>query len=119
MRANEAQREFNENGLGKVISVFHRDAYEDGFVVKDESNPSLCVDKDHPVDAVFLDLPKPYAGKNDFYFIKIAIDHASEVLRYNGRIWCFSAWIEQVQENCKVLNEKGYQCKYNSKDDYF
>ena len=119
MRANEAQREFNENGLGKVISVFHRDAYEDGFVVKDESNPSLCVDKDHPVDAVFLDLPKPYAGKNDFYFIKIAIDHASEVLRYNGRICCFSPCIEQVQENCKVLNEKGYQCKYNSKDDYF
>ena len=69
MRANEAQREFNENGLGNVISVFHRAAYEDGFVVKDESNPSLCVDKDHPVDAVFLDLPKPYAGNNNYFFI--------------------------------------------------
>ena len=114
MRANEAQREFNENGLGKVISVFHRDAYEDGFVVKDESNPSLCVDKDHPVDAVFLDLPKPYAGNNNYIFIiLIAIDHASEVLCYNGRICCFSPCIEQVQENCKALNENGYPCKEN------
>ena len=62
MRASEARREFAEHGLQKVISSFHRDAYKDGFVVKDESNPDLCVDKDHPVDAVFLDLPKPYCG---------------------------------------------------------
>lgn len=62
MRANEARREFEEHGLGNVVSAFHRDAYKDGFVIHDDSNPALCVDKEHPVDAVFLDLPKPYCG---------------------------------------------------------
>lgn len=65
MRANEARREFEENGLGKVISVFHRDAYNDGFIVEDD-NPDLCVSSEHPVDAVFLDLPKPYCGRVTF-----------------------------------------------------
>ena len=62
MRAREAAREFEEHGLQNVVSSFHRDAYQDGFIVENE-NPKLCVDKDHPVDAVFLDLPKPYSGK--------------------------------------------------------
>lgn len=61
LRSNEARNEFCRNGLGNIISVFHRDAYADGFVVEDEDE-SLRVDADHPVDAVFLDLPKPYAG---------------------------------------------------------
>ena len=61
MRAREASAEFERNGLSSIISVFHRDAYTDGFIVKDE-NEKLCVDDRHPVDAVFLDLPKPYNG---------------------------------------------------------
>ena len=61
MRAREAKAEFARNHLDSIISVFHRDAYQDGFVVED-TDPSLCVDEAHPVDAVFLDLPKPYAG---------------------------------------------------------
>lgn len=110
MRAREARREFEEHGLQHVVSAFHRDAYKDGFIVQDESDPSLCVDRNHPVDAVFLDLPKPYCGNHWIRILNIAIDHASEVLRTNGRISCFSPCIEQVQENCKALNEKGYQC---------
>lgn len=62
MRANEARNEFERNGLSSIISVFHRDVYADGFVVRDETNEKLCVDAEHPVDAVFLDLPKPYNG---------------------------------------------------------
>lgn len=62
MRSEEARAEFERNGLGSVISVFHRDAYADGFVVENETE-SLRVDEQHPVDAVFLDLPKPYAGR--------------------------------------------------------
>lgn len=63
MRAREARAEFERNGLSDIISVFHRDAYADGFVVQDETNEKLCVDAEHPVDAVFLDLPKPYNGR--------------------------------------------------------
>ena len=36
LRSNEARNEFCRNGLGDIISVFHRDAYADGFVVEDE-----------------------------------------------------------------------------------
>ena len=61
MRAREAKAEFSRNHLDSIISVFHRDAYQDGFIVED-ADPSLCVDEAHSVDAVFLDLPKPYAG---------------------------------------------------------
>lgn len=61
MRATEARAEFESNNLGSFISVFHRDAYRDGFLVESEKE-SEKVDAEHPVDAVFLDLPKPYAG---------------------------------------------------------
>ena len=112
MRATDARAEFEANHLGSLISVFHRDAYQDGFIVESEME-SEKVDADHPVDAVFLDLPKPYAGRNTYeggsYII--AISHASRVLRRNGRICCFSPCIEQVQENCKALREQGYECR--------
>ena len=65
MRANEARIQFEQNGLGNIISVFHRDVYSDGFEVVNE-DASLCVDATHLVDAVFLDLPKPYCGRNWF-----------------------------------------------------
>lgn len=63
MRATEARAEFEANHMDSLISVFHRDAYQDGFVVESEVEDEK-VDADHPVDAVFLDLPKPYAGMN-------------------------------------------------------
>lgn len=110
MRANEAQAEFKKNELHNLISVYHRDAYEDGFIVESE-NPNDCVSEAHPVDAVFLDLPKPYAGICYMFQNNIlAIQHANRVLRRNGRICCFSPCIEQVQENCKALRDSGYEC---------
>ncbi len=110
MRANEARAEFEKNGLHDLISVYHRDAYEDGFVVESEDSKE-CVDETHPVDAVFLDLPKPYAGRKcTVESNALAIQHANRVLRRNGRICCFSPCIEQVQENCKALRDAGYEC---------
>lgn len=66
-----------------MISVYHRDAYEDGFVVESEDSKE-CVDETHPVDAVFLDLPKPYAGRKcTVESNALAIQHANRVLRRN------------------------------------
>jgi tRNA (adenine57-N1/adenine58-N1)-methyltransferase len=67
----------------------HRDVCSDGF----DSRLEKCV------DAVFLDLPKPWD----------ALPHATKVLKSSGRICLFSPCIEQVQQNCKSLEEHGFQ----------
>lgn len=88
-RYEEAKREFDSNGLGEVITVTHRDAIADGFLLDDRVT-------ENSIDAVFLDLPKPW----------LCIEHALRVLKQEGSmICCFSPCIEQVQQNCDKLRE--------------
>ncbi|KAI7905149.1 1-methyladenosine methyltransferase catalytic subunit Gcd14 [Cokeromyces recurvatus] len=87
-RANLAQKEFEEHGLGDVIKMHHRDVCKDGFQLKDE------------VNAVFLDLPAPWD----------AIASAKEAFKQDrtGKICCFSPCIEQVARTVAALEEYGF-----------
>lgn len=89
VRAIAARREFDENGIGHLLTVTHQDVCEHGFgTFPNES-----------ADSVFLDLPQPW----------LALDAASKALKRYGHIACFSPCIEQVQETCKKLAELGFQ----------
>ena len=50
------------------------------------------------VDAIFLDLPQPYA----------VIDHVTEVLKKDGKFASFSPCIEQIQKTANQLVKKGF-----------
>jgi tRNA(1-methyladenosine) methyltransferase and related methyltransferases len=91
-RYDKVKLEFKTLGFTN-ITVTWRDTCKDGFKPMEGDNFTLP-----PIDAVFLDLPKPWE----------AIPHAKEVLKVGGRICCFSPCIEQVQKNCLKLEEEGF-----------
>lgn len=51
-RARQLQVEIKEHGLDPLVTVTHRDVYNDGFCLDDSANPDA--------DAIFLDLPAPW-----------------------------------------------------------
>jgi len=88
-RAKTAEREFAEHGIGEQVSVFNRDVIQDGFP------PEV----DHKADAVFFDIPAPYA----------AIAHVKRALKFTGGEFAnFSPCIEQVQQTCEQLRREGF-----------
>ncbi|RVE53392.1 hypothetical protein evm_001962 [Chilo suppressalis] len=89
-RAKIAKEEFEEHGIANFVTVQHRDVLEHGFGEELTGN----------ADAVFLDLPSPWAG----------IPHAVAALKDEGGRFCsFSPCIEQVQRTCIALEEHGFQ----------
>ncbi|CAG9793488.1 unnamed protein product [Diatraea saccharalis] len=89
-RAKIAKEEFEEHGIADFVTARHRDVLELGF--GEELNGK--------VDAVFLDLPSPWAG----------IPHAVTAIKEEGGRFCsFSPCIEQVQRSCIALQEHGFQ----------
>ncbi len=73
------------------VSTHHRDVCSNGFGLDSE------------VDAVFLDLPKPWE----------AVPHAKNALKSSGgRLCSFSPCVEQVQRLCKTLKEEGFDEPY-------
>lgn len=88
-RAALAAREFVDNGLGRLVTVEHRNVEADGF-------PSVLAGA---ADAVFLDLPAPWR----------VVPAASKCLRPDGVACTFSPCIEQVQRTCKELNAHGFR----------
>ncbi|CBY10132.1 unnamed protein product [Oikopleura dioica] len=88
-RSKKARQEFEDHGLSKNITVYHRDVCAEGWPAE----------VDHKADAVFLDIPAPYK----------AIEHVKRALKLEGGEFCnFSPCIEQVQETCVKLREKGF-----------
>lgn len=77
------------NRVMDCATLEHRDVSQEGF----DERLSQCV------DAVFLDLPKPWD----------VLKHAAKVLKNSGHICLFSPCIEQVQQNCRSLEEHGFQ----------
>ncbi|KAH6925261.1 hypothetical protein HPB50_003158 [Hyalomma asiaticum] len=87
-RAQVAQKEFQEHGLGSVVTAAHRDVCQDGFGIEGLA------------DAVFLDLPHPWK----------AVEAAASALKpgCGGRICSFSPCVEQVQRTCAALRARGF-----------
>ena len=75
------------------ITVVWRDSCGEGFKEKPGEEYKLPL-----VDAVFLDLPKPWE----------AVVHAAKVLKKGGKICCFSPCIEQVQKTHEALKINGF-----------
>lgn len=55
-RADGLKQEINEHHLESVVRVTHRDVYDGGFLLHDESGTNLSPN----ANAVFLDLPAPW-----------------------------------------------------------
>lgn len=87
-RVQVARKEFEEHGLGSVVTVSHRDVCQDGFGIEGLA------------DAVFLDLPHPWK----------AVDSAAAALKpgCGGRVCSFSPCVEQVQRTCEALRARGF-----------
>lgn len=100
-RHEKATKEFQENGFEELVTTYHRDVCAFGFPMtgaplKENEKPELVTIDPNSVDAVFLDLPKPWE----------CVSYAHKVLKPNGgRICCFSPCIEQVQQNADNLRE--------------
>ena len=102
-RAAQAREEFARNGLGHVITNGWRDACStnteaDGLTGLEEGNTAPIAGfglPQHSVDAVFLDLPAPWA----------AVENVLHVLKPDGIICTFSPCIEQTQRLCDRLRE--------------
>ena len=84
-RSQEAKTEFESHGLGDVVVTQHQDVCTHGFPVELEGK----------IDAVFLDLPRPWD----------AVIPAKRSLKSGGRVCCFSPCIEQVQRTVASLRE--------------
>ncbi|KAK2187577.1 hypothetical protein NP493_161g02003 [Ridgeia piscesae] len=86
-RVEKARQEFEEHGLGHLVSVAERDTCKNGFGLE-------CV-----ADAVFLDLPGPWD----------VLPFAKQAFKAEGgRICSFSPCIEQVQRTCETLEKLGF-----------
>lgn len=87
-RVQVARKEFEDHGLGSVVTASHRDICQDGFGIEGLA------------DAVFLDLPHPWE----------AVDSAAAALKpgCGGRICSFSPCVEQVQRTCEALRARGF-----------
>lgn len=102
-RAQEARQEFASNGFQTVITNGWRDACSvnteaDGKTGLEDGNeaplPGFGLPQ-HSVDAVFLDLPAPWA----------AVGNVMHVLKPDGLLCTFSPCIEQTQRLCDRLRE--------------
>jgi len=108
----EARKEFTNNGLfPHYVTITHRDVCEKGFLlplpsaaadkmvdadVEDDATPKVTP---HTIDAVFLDLPKPWE----------CVENAALILKEQGGKLCtFSPCIEQVQKACAKMSELNF-----------
>lgn len=87
-RAEAADKEFKEHGMGDIITVQQRNIEELGF-------PEELHNK---ADGLFLDLPGPWH----------AVESAAKCLRPNAVFCSFSPCIEQVQRTCAALEDNGF-----------
>ncbi|XP_013784259.1 tRNA (adenine(58)-N(1))-methyltransferase catalytic subunit TRMT61A-like [Limulus polyphemus] len=86
-RVSLAREEFQEHGLGDIVTVQQRDVCAEGFGLEDIA------------DAMFLDLPHPWE----------AIPLMNVSFRCSGgRLCSFSPCIEQVQKTCEALHTGGF-----------
>ncbi|KAL9645560.1 hypothetical protein ABK040_000623 [Willaertia magna] len=113
-RFKQAIEEFKSNGLYNV-TITNGDVCENGFNVnqsttnisihQNQLQPSISEplqvlgeDKYETVDAVFLDLPKPW----------LCIKNVFRLLKFGGKFCGFSPCIEQIQNTADALREHDF-----------
>ena len=91
MRAETARKEFANNGVSHLSTVYHRDVCgkhgQGGF-----DRPQASV------DAIVLDLPEPW----------LAVPHAAYCIKKNSRIVSYSPCIEQAQKCIEAMKKHGF-----------
>eukprot|EP00798_Chlamydomonas_sp_ICE-L_P011684 gene11684-34407_t len=85
-----ARRELGLHGMGKVVTVGHRNIMDLGFPKELEEKGDA--------DGVFLDLPGPWK----------VVESAAKCLRPDGKFCSFSPCIEQVQRTCEEMEKNGF-----------
>eukprot|EP00752_Nemacystus_decipiens_P006808 g6111.t1 len=93
IRASRAQEEFEENALGGLAKVTHRDV-----CATRADGGGFGKELDGKADAVFLDLPEPW----------LAVDHAKASLKPGKKLCSYSPCIEQVMKTCEALRLAGF-----------
>ncbi|CAM9360186.1 unnamed protein product [Hapterophycus canaliculatus] len=92
-RATRAQEEFEENALGGLVKVAHRDV-----CASRAEGGGFGEELDGKADAVFLDLPEPW----------LAVEHAKLALKPGKKVCSYSPCIEQVMKTCEALRSQGF-----------
>lgn len=59
-RARQLQHEIKEHGLDQLVTITHRDVYQEGFCLKSDSGGASSQALEPQADAIFLDLPAPW-----------------------------------------------------------
>ncbi|KAI4236575.1 MAG: hypothetical protein L6R40_006131 [Gallowayella cf. fulva] len=98
-RARSLQSEIHEHDLEGIVTVTHRDVYQDGFSIHDSASAP-------PVNAsaVFLDLPAPWMALRH-----LTRDRSSPLYPSASVHLCtFSPCIEQVQRTVSALRSLGW-----------
>ncbi|KAL8956598.1 MAG: hypothetical protein Q9183_006270, partial [Haloplaca sp. 2 TL-2023] len=99
-RVQKLQTEIQEHGLQDIVTVTHRDVYEDGFSIQHPTlQPSINA------SAIFLDLPAPWLALKH-----LTRDSPSSPLNPSTSIHLctFSPCIEQVQRTVSTLRTLGW-----------
>ena len=90
LRADIVRQELERSEFSQQVTASHGDVCSQGF------GDGLVAD--HSVDAVFLDVPRPWE----------AVEEARRVLRPGGRICLYSPCIEQVMRGVESLQAHGF-----------
>jgi tRNA (adenine57-N1/adenine58-N1)-methyltransferase len=90
-RAETAASEFKKNGVGHLVSCYHKD-------VCGKNNDGGFGLPQGTADAIFLDLPEPW----------LAIPHAAYTLKPNARVATYSPCVEQSQKTVLAMRQAGF-----------
>jgi tRNA (adenine57-N1/adenine58-N1)-methyltransferase len=94
-RAETAASEFKKNGVGHLVTCYHKDVCGKS---KDANGQGGFGLPQGTVDAIFLDLPEPW----------LAIPHAAYTLKPNARVATYSPCVEQSQKTVLAMRQAGF-----------
>lgn len=96
-RVHTLRQEIHDHGLTNVVTLTHRDVYNDGFLLSDKSSPKAS--------AIFLDLPAPHLALKH-----LARENPNTPLDPDStaHICTFSPCIEQVTATVSAMRKAGW-----------